>query len=302
MTDDALHQQINQCQQALTEARSTGNRRAEAQALARLGGAFMGLGEMEQTQAYTHKAVCYYLDALDAAGNVSDVHIQLVALNSLIAAYRSRGEPDKALICAEHKLAIAGAVGDRLVEVQAAIEAGQSALDLGDHRRAIGVLIRAIQIAKNDGLRKSEREALILLGTVHQRGGNPDMAASVYRKALSGYDPERDRVSEANLLRMLAEACRSVGRLEEAIKHMRRAVITYREIGQLEMQGRCLLALGEMQAAHGETADAKSSSEAARAAFVRLALADDVARCDEILATNGEKPLDDHSEPSDRTY
>lgn len=281
---DALHQQIDQCQQALAEARSTGDKQAEAQALARLGGAYVGLGEIEQTEGHIHKAVCYYLDALDAAGKASDVHIQLVALDNLIAAYRGRGEPDKALICAEHKLTIAGSMGNRLLEVQAAIEVGQSALDLGDHRRAIGVLIRAIQMAKHDGMRVSEREALILLGMVHHKGGNPDMAASVYRKALSGYDPERDRASEANLLRMLAETCQSIGNLGDAIKYMRRAAITYREIDQLEMQGRCLLALGEFQLAHGETADAKSSIESARAAFVRLGLADEVARCDEALA------------------
>lgn len=295
---DALHQQIDQCQQALSEARAAGDKQAEAQILARLGGVYVGLGEIEQTQAYIHKTVCYYLDALDVAGNASDIHIQLVALNNLIAAYRGRDEPDKALICAEHKLTIAGAVGDRALEAQAAIEVGQSALDMGDHRRAIGVLIRAIQITKNDGLRAAEREALILLGTVHHKGGNPDMAAAVYRKALSGYDPERDRVSEANLLRMLAETCQSIGKLDEAIKHMRRAAITYREIGRLEMQGRCLLSLGEFQAAHGETADAKSSIEAARAAFVRLGLADEVAQCDEVLAKNHEKPLDDHPERS----
>lgn len=298
---DALRQQIDQCQQDLNQARTTGDRQAEVRALARLGEAYIRLGGIEETQGYIHKAVCYYLDALDVAGSTSDPHSQLVALNNLIAAYREMGEPDKVLICADHKLTIAGAIHDRVLEVQAAVEVGRSALEMGDHRRAIGVLVRAIQIAKTDGLRPLEREALILLGMIHHKGGNPDMAAAVYRKALSGYDPERDRASEANLLRMLAEACQSIGKVDEAIRHMRRAAITYREIGQLEMQGRCLLALGEFQVDHGETTDARSSLEAARAVFIRLGLAAEMLRCIDVLDRSNGKPPDDHPERSDGT-
>jgi DNA-binding SARP family transcriptional activator/tetratricopeptide (TPR) repeat protein len=173
------------------------------------------------------------------------------AMRSRILADRSAiadrsGDPEQAARFAREALALAESVGDPVGMARALDLLGILARRRGDLASARRDLERAISIADGPGpggesgpATRSARvidpgveiAALNTLALVLADQGDRTRAIELTRDALAGCERQGDRHRQAALENNLADLLHAVGRSEEAMEHLKRAVALFAEVG-----------------------------------------------------------------------
>ena len=157
-------------------------------------------------------------------------------LRSAILADRSAiagrlGDPADAATLAEAALAVAAAAGDRDGIARAEDILGILARRRGDLLAAGSHLERAVAAAaqaSDPGLSVASLNSLAL---VCADAGDPERAMVLTRDALQRCERQGDRHHQAALENNLADLLRSVGRRDEAMDHLKRAVAIFADVG-----------------------------------------------------------------------
>ncbi|HKI30702.1 MAG TPA: DUF6171 family protein [Gemmataceae bacterium] len=156
-------------EQALAAARTAGDRRREASALADLG--IMHLYEGEAPQA-----VALLDDALAITREIGDRSAEGDALGHLGLAAAAAGQPQRGLTLLEQELRSARNSGFRLAEKSALAHLGLTHSRLRDPPRAIALFAQALPIARDVGDWQHEAELLWYLAIQHAALGQRDEA------------------------------------------------------------------------------------------------------------------------------
>ncbi len=144
------------------------------------------------------------------------------------------GDPDQAVATAERALALAEASGDEQALGAAYRVLGLVARDQGDLATARATLRRSLELAGNapsstdDAATIGARNALAL---VEAAAGDRGAAIALLQEALAACRKTGDRHLEAAVENNLADQLHAVGRSDEAMEHLKRAVTLFAEVG-----------------------------------------------------------------------
>ncbi len=122
---------------------------------------------------------------------------------------------------------------------------GQAYAELGETRKAIGYLVRALNISRKVGNRSGECAHLGNLGLAHGVLGETRKAIEYHEQALKIYREIGDRRGEGNALGNLGLAYAGLGETRKAIEYHEQALTISREIGDRSGEGEYLCNLAK---------------------------------------------------------
>ena len=204
-------------QKAVSLARSSGERLAEAVALAWLGAA------MTQQSRY-QDALLRLEESIDILDTIGRSEYAGRPLNYMAVVYEEMGDFDVARGLYERAIDAARRAGDHEVEGRALANLGEALVN-----RELWDEAEPIILAARDALEKTGESALVgwtlqVEARVHMGRGNNEAALGLLQKALA--HAERDRATRlvGEILTGLGTLYSRLGRFEEAIDHLRRAL------------------------------------------------------------------------------
>ena len=160
---------LEQAQAALTLARDIAFRHGEVDALNVLGMIHLRLGHLGT-------AVDFHQQALGLARDTAHRYAEVGALIGLALARRDG-------MAARQAVDLAGKVGYRVLEAQARNAMAEILLDRDEFAEAAELASQALAAHRETGHRRGEAEALVVLGGVADRTGDPDRAQTRRREA-----------------------------------------------------------------------------------------------------------------------
>jgi len=241
--------QIAWLEDALTAARTLGNRKYEGLHLGNLGLIWARLGE-------PRRAIEYYEQRLEVAREIHDRKGEGIVLGNLGNAYLNLGEPLRAIKYHERRLVIAREDGNRRGEGAALNNLGLAWAALGDLHQAADYHEQALVIDREIGDRRGEGNALGNLGLALANLGMPHMAIEYHERRLVITCEIGDRRGEGNALGGLGLAWRDLGDLDRAICYFDQWLSIAREIEDRRGEG---IALGGLGLAWGDLGDLDQS-------------------------------------------
>jgi tetratricopeptide (TPR) repeat protein len=160
---------IDCLEQELVLARELGNRSDEANALGNLGTVYVNLGEIQ-------RGINCYQEVLAIANDLKDAKIKANALGGLGIAYTSLSKPRDALPIHQEQLVITREIGDRAGEADALANLGSVYLNLGESRLAISMLEQQLTIVREIGDKQREANSLGSIASEYINLGLPQQA------------------------------------------------------------------------------------------------------------------------------
>ena len=288
---------------ALTAARRSGDRPAEAAAL-------RNLGEMQQATGDLAGATASHAAALQLSGELADESGQakaLVLLGALdyqaghydsaadrlataVTLFRSlsdrpgeadalthlgylhylRDENDMATECLTSAIGICREIADGSGELGALNYLAHVQHQTGQYLAASAGLRRALELAEADGDLKAEADILTTLGNSQLLTGHYAEAATSLTRSLELNRRSGNTLGEANALSYLGVVQRLTDKPAEAIASQERARDLYRRRGSRLGEANALLELGAAQTGARRFGDSAESLQAARAVYGEL--------------------------------
>lgn len=147
-----------------------------------------------------------------------------------LAAHR-RGDPSRAQRLVTRALSIAEDSRDERALAQAHNILGVLAGGRGDHARARQHLEHSLELAARSGDEDARIAALNNLAIASRRAGDLERARELTDEALGLSAQSGDRHREAALHNNLADVLHAMGQRQEAMRHLKRAVALFSEIG-----------------------------------------------------------------------
>lgn len=178
------------------------------------------LADVHHRRGDWERAEAHYARAEETDDNVEKA--RAIADHSL-AAHR-RGDTERALRLARKALQLAQRANDDRALAQAHNILGITSRDRIHLEKALALAERL----DDPGV---EVAALNNLALAHLRGGSAERALPLAERALERSEPLGDRHREAALHNNLADVLRALGRGDEAMRHLKRAVTLFSEIG-----------------------------------------------------------------------
>jgi CHAT domain-containing protein/tetratricopeptide (TPR) repeat protein len=226
-----IHQVLGEWQEALrlyAQAReflpSLDNPRwLEATLLNNVGFAYLTLGEPQ-------RALTLLDDALKLRRQIGVQREELITLNNLGNSWHRLGDLKRALDHHRRALQLATVLNDPLQESLTRLSLADVQLDQGNSAAALHEIEPALAFLRDNGLRRAEQQALQLQARAFVLAGRPQEALLVMQGVLARRRDLRDRAGEAETLRALATAERSLGSLAEARAHAEAAVARVEEL------------------------------------------------------------------------
>jgi DNA-binding SARP family transcriptional activator/tetratricopeptide (TPR) repeat protein len=197
---------------------------------ARLGRVHARRGDLAAAASHLDTAI----DALeleDPAASPTHAQILVRALVERAATAVRAHDLDRAAVVANRALTVAEAAGDDPAAGAAYRILGLLARDRGDLAAARSSLQRSLMLADSDpdaGTAIAARNALAL---VEAADGDRDTAIALLETALEACRRTGERHLEAAVENNLADQLHAVGRQEEAMDHLKRAVAAFAEVG-----------------------------------------------------------------------
>jgi tetratricopeptide (TPR) repeat protein len=299
----SLTQQIERLRQELAEARSQSDQTAEAQILSQLGAAYMdsgdvqaaaeaftdsydlatriedqrgigwalaGLGLMHLRRGKLDNAIGYFLKGLAAAQRASDWPTQIVLLNHLLSAYQQAGNDERILVCHEQRIVIGRATDDWAMVAQAAFDAGEVAIKLGQPLDAAGHLAVAIDTARRIQDERLEQRALAGLAEACERASEPSRAIAACQEAAAIARRLSDSPAEAALLLRIGRLQHELGEVIPAFRTLREVVDAYRALDDTAHVAESLLAMGRVLVDAEDPQQARSAITRARELYAEI--------------------------------
>ncbi len=217
-------------QQAIAWHQQTGNDYQYADAVARLGSVLRFQGHLPEAIECVQTAHDIYARVGDRPGVAS-------MLEDLAAMYVESGEPKRALELCATAMPIVRDLGDLRVESDVCGTQG-AAMHLTGAEGAEEQVLQGLRIARNEGYKRSEINALIALADICRGKGATAQAKQHAAQALQVSRTAQLRLLEARSLTTLAWAQLADGNTAEAASTGREALALHTETGQQLGQAR----------------------------------------------------------------
>jgi len=241
---------------AVTAARQTGNRTAQAGALNDLCLVQVKVGDYRAAASAT-QALALYRELGNRAG-------QACALNNLGIVQNWIGDHRAAAAAScREALGLFRDLGHRHGQADALNQLGAIQWLTGDYRAANASCRQALGLFRDLGHRLGEGEALINLGIVQRLTGDYRAAIATQQQAFDQFGDLGDRYGEAHALNELGAVQRLTGDYRAAAASQRQALTLFRDFGDREDQAYVLNELGILQGIAGNYPAAAASHQQA---------------------------------------
>jgi tetratricopeptide (TPR) repeat protein len=231
--------------QALDLYRDLGDRSGEAQALTELGAIRRLQGDYAGAAALTGSA-------LDIFQDLGDRHGQATALHNLGVMERVTGNYPAAAALQQRSLDISLEVGDQQGQAASLSNLGMLRYLTDDFPGAADLLGRALAIFRARGDRLAEANCLNNLGTAYRLAGDLAGAEPVLGQALAAHRALGNKVGQANCLSNLAAVHKLQGDLPGAAAELEEARDLYLALGHRLGHANALTDLGAVRALRGD--------------------------------------------------
>jgi tetratricopeptide (TPR) repeat protein/DNA-binding SARP family transcriptional activator len=246
---------------ARNAASQTGDRAAEAYALANLGVVHMRQGRYEQAAEHYQGALPLFRETGDRVGEARTLtHLGLV--NWRQGRYQQAAERHGQALTRYRE------TGTRVGEANALSNLGLVSWRQGRYREAAEGHRQALLLYRETGHRFGEANALANLGVVYLRQGRYEQAADDLRHALTLFRETGNRVGVGYALANLGVVNLRQGRYEQAADDLRHALTIFRETGNRDGEAEALNRMGETLHATGQSEQARAQHAAALALAV----------------------------------
>jgi tetratricopeptide (TPR) repeat protein len=225
--EGSYRQAISDYEQALTLHRESGDRISQVLVL-------NNLSIIDRRQGRYLQATEHCEQAMALAREAGDLDFEALVLVNLGLVDLRLGRYQLAADRFRRALLIRRERGSRSGEAEAYTSLGDAELRLGRHREAIDHHRRALAMFREMGDRSSEAQALNSLGDVLITTGQPGDARAQNAAALGLAGQVGDRYEQARAHYGLARACDADGDPGQAVRHWRRALDMYTELGAPE--------------------------------------------------------------------
>ncbi len=214
------------------------------------------------------EAVEAYRSVIAQAEHLADRRTQAEALRRLSVQHHHRGERDVALKLSEQSYAIATEIGDDVLAGEALNVLGVFAFESGAMEEARTRYLEALARAGGNALLRGRIEQnLGILANTH--GDHPD-ALIHYRRSLSAFESSGEDKGCAIAYHNLGMISSDQRLWEDADRYFRRSLDITRRIGDIHLEGLCLLNHAEVHIARQRFEDARSNAETALGIFEQL--------------------------------
>lgn len=230
--------------QALTAARTIGDRTGEQRAL-------IDLGWTHSLQSRFADSARYLEPGLALARVTADRPGELDALTGIARVHWKQGRYEQALDCYQQVLEIARSIGSRTGELAAFRGFGLLHLIRGQYEAALAAYEQVLAIARTTGNGTGERHALVGLGHIHRLRGRYRTAFDCYTRGLEAARPVGDREGELEARIGLAYIHRIQDRWEQALDSYQQALEIARATGDPTGEMSALLGLGWLDRQQG---------------------------------------------------
>jgi tetratricopeptide (TPR) repeat protein len=184
-----------------------------------VGNALGCLGLAWRTLGEPRRAIEYYEEALLVYRKIGDRRIEGAMLGHLGIAWANLGQPRRAIEYYEETLKAYEEVGERRGEGHSLWALGLAWSDLGEARQAIGYYERALRVMRDIGYQWGEGAVLNVLGSTWMDLGEPRRAIDCHEQALGIMREIGDRRGVGNALGNLGNAWFVLGEPQRAIEH-----------------------------------------------------------------------------------
>ncbi|MGI8504711.1 MAG: CHAT domain-containing protein, partial [Hassallia sp.] len=198
--------------------RDLGDRPLLGKVLLNLGNTFSVVGDYDN-------ATIAYQQSLKIAQQSNDLEGEGIALGNLGKVNSDLSKYTEALAAHKQSLAIAQRINNRSAQASALINLGSTYLFLGGGTKAIKAYEEALKLAELAGDRQRQGEALGSLGIVYEDRRDYPQAIIYHNQALALAREIGDPATEGLTLNNLGQALFRAGRLFEAEKQLRAAVL-----------------------------------------------------------------------------
>jgi tetratricopeptide (TPR) repeat protein len=283
---------------AVRAARARQDRTGEADALNRLGTAYMRIGSYPEALEHHGRALTVHRELGDPAGEgdarhglgtlawrlgrydearehmeaalairrrLGDRPGEGAALHGLGIVHLRVGEYVASLDHERRALAIYRECRDRVGESRALLNIGATLERMGAYAEALAHYESVLTLNREIGNQLGEAVALTNMGSTTARLGRFDEAIARHEEALPLYRESGYRSGLADALHGLGDVYRLTGRYDEAEDHLRRAIALAHEIGEADVETGALVDLGETLRATGRPEDAGATYRSALA-------------------------------------
>lgn len=254
---------------ALSRARETTDRPAEARALTRLGFIAWRLGEFPEARRAGEEALRQKLEA----GLEDQLFDSYNALGLL--AWQSESRYGDALEHFRRAQELAAAVADTESLAKAWNNLGNVHTDLGEFGEARRLFPRALEAARAVGNPLIEGRVLTNLGMLAVRTGEPASAIAYLEEGLVRSREAEDLIGEQAAIAHLGTAYAALGDLGRAIAHFDSAIVEARRLGHRQEEASDLEQLAELYRQTGDYSQALRAFGEARAINRELDLLDE---------------------------
>jgi putative nucleotidyltransferase with HDIG domain len=221
----------------------------------------------ERSGAIAEAFACYHEAAAAAAGR-GDHPVEAEALRRLAVLHHRRNERESARELANRSHAIARKIGDMVLAGEALNVLAGFAFESGAMEEARERFLEALTLGgENPGLRGRIEQNLGILANV--RGEHAEAAAH-YRRSLEGFELSGDRRGCAIAHHNLGMVCADRQLWRDADQHFRESLEITRSVGDVHLEGLCLLNHSEVHVARQRYDEARLNAEHALAIFDRL--------------------------------
>jgi putative nucleotidyltransferase with HDIG domain len=221
----------------------------------------------EQAGAIAEAFACYR-DAVAAAADAGEQALEAEALRRLAVLHHRRNERATAQELASRSHAIAREIGATVLAAEALNVLAGFAFESGAMEEAEVRFRAALDLGgSNPALRARIEQNLGILANVR---GDHGQAAAHYRRALEGFELSGDQKGRAISHHNLGMVCADRRLWQEADEHFRRSLDITRSVGDVHLEGLCLLNHSEVHVARQRYEEARCNAEQALAIFDRL--------------------------------
>jgi tetratricopeptide (TPR) repeat protein len=237
-------------QRLLTQARNSGDRLSEGQALNNLGSIYQGQWQVAEA-----------IDCLDASleifRSIGDRRGELAAMTNVGLVFQAQGKYDAASIRFEAALELARGIGDPRGVADVLISLGGLHIKQGRWRDAVACVTSGLEIARTLRDRSLEGHAHALLGEVHLHQGHWPEAVEHLQTSLDIAQSLGDRFAAANAMNELGTVYRVQGKWTEALRSLEQARTILGAYGDRRAVGIVIGNLGCFYLMQGQWQDAR---------------------------------------------
>jgi DNA-binding SARP family transcriptional activator/Flp pilus assembly protein TadD len=235
----------------LRAAQVTGDRSAEAEALASLGGLDFWQGRLHEAAGRLHRALALFREAGDRPGEAR-------VLGDLGTVGLQQGRYQEAVGHLRQALALHRETGNPSAEARVLSNLGRAAARLGDYPEAAARYDQALVMSRNAGDRTGEAYTLVRLSVIDLHQACCEQALDRLQQALAMFQVISHRAGESETLSSLGQACLRLGRHRQATDYFQRALVLFRKMGDLADEAGALNGLGEVMLAQGDLGQARA--------------------------------------------